>query len=59
VRYRYDEHNSRRFKTVELVVEETPWWPETQSPAGEDIVAVRVEWQEAELRDTLKGAGGR
>jgi len=27
VRYRYDEQNARRLKTVELVVEAVPWWP--------------------------------
>jgi len=34
VRYRYDERNARRFKTVELVVEEAPWWPEVRGPAS-------------------------
>ena len=59
VRYRYDEHHARRIKTVELVVEEAPWWPETRAPAGKEIVDVRVQWQETELRDALKAAGGR
>ena len=59
VRYRYDQHNARRLKTVDLVVEEMPWWPEARGPVREEIVDVRVEWQEADLRDALKGAGGR
>ena len=46
VRYRYDGWTARRFKTVELVVEEAPWWPEVRGPAGEEIVDVRVEWQD-------------
>jgi len=44
---------------VELVVEETLWWPKVSDPAGEEIVAVRVEWQESELRAALKEVGGR
>ena len=76
VRYRYDEERSVRLKTVELVVEETPWRPEGRRvgrPEGrrvgrsegrragrkEDIVSLRVEWQESILRATVKGAGGR
>ncbi len=59
VRYRYDEHNARWFKTVELVVEEAPWWPEARDPAGEEIVDVRMQPQEAEIRDAVKDVGGR
>jgi len=59
VRYRYDEQNARRLKTVELVVEAVPWSPEVRNPVGEEVVDVRVDWQEAELRDALKGVGGR
>lgn len=42
-----------------MVVEEAPWWPEARGSAGEEIVNVRVQQQEAELRNPLKGAGGR
>ncbi len=59
VRYRYDESRSRRLKTIELVVEEAPWWPEARSPEGKEVVDVQVQWQETELRDALKDAGGR
>ena len=60
VLYRYDEERSRRLKTVELVVEETPWRPEgRRAVRKEDIVSLRVEWQESTLRAALKGAGGK
>jgi len=59
VRYRYDEARARRLKTVELVVEETPWWPEGRRAARrEEIVSLRVKWQERALRAVVKGAGG-
>jgi hypothetical protein len=54
VRYRYDAGRRRRYKTVELIVEETVWLPD---PA--EVVAVRVEWGEAELARQVKEAGGR
>jgi hypothetical protein len=59
VRYRYDERHSRRLKTVELIVEEPPWWPEARDLAGEEIVQVQVQWPERELRDAVASAGGR
>jgi len=40
----YDEHNARRLKTVELVVEAVPWWPEVRNPVGEEVVDVRIQY---------------
>jgi hypothetical protein len=34
VRYRYDATRQRRLKTVELVVEETPWRPAREASKG-------------------------
>ena len=56
VRYRYDEEKRKRYKTVELIVEETEWEPR---PAKEEIVGVRVAWGERELAWQVKQAGGR
>jgi hypothetical protein len=53
VRYRYDAGRRRRYKTVELIEEETVWLPD---PA--EVVQVRVEWGEAELARQVKQAGG-
>ncbi len=33
VRYRYDAEQKRRYKTVELIVEESPWSPRLDSGA--------------------------
>lgn len=57
VRYRYDEQSRKRFKTVELIVEESPWSPPPTKP--DKIVGVRVELNEAELQRKVKLAGGK
>lgn len=52
VRYRYDERTERRLKTVELIIEETEWLP----PGG--VFLVRIHYNETELREKVKTAGG-
>lgn len=32
VRYRYDVERRKRYKTVELIVDETPWSPRIKPP---------------------------
>jgi hypothetical protein len=58
VRYRYDEHRGVRLKTVEIVVEEKPWQPSVRI-RDEEIVPVIVQFSEKNLRDKLKGVGGK
>ena len=50
VRYRYDEAQQRQLKTVELIVEETPWRPERAVRKGAEVVGVRVAFQEVSLQ---------
>ena len=57
VRYRYDKLRGRRLKTVELIVDEQPWVPGVNIPA-ERQVAVRIGFNEQELRERVKQAGG-
>jgi hypothetical protein len=57
VRYRYDAQRRKRYKTVELIVNEVDWVP--PPPAPDTIVAVRVAWGEADLARAIKAAGGR
>ncbi|MFN0111700.1 MAG: hypothetical protein ACKVZH_22820 [Blastocatellia bacterium] len=57
VRYRYDEQSRKRFKTVELIVEESPWSPPPIKP--DKLVGVRVELNETELQRKVKLAGGK
>ncbi len=57
--YRYDKRTHQRVKTVELIVERTNWRPEATSAGGESMFAVQVGWQESELRQRVKEAGGK
>lgn len=59
VRYRYDAHRQKRFKTVELVVAERDWDPSRPRFANDQIVALRVAFPEVEVRERVKQAGGR
>lgn len=49
VRYRYDAQTKKRYKTVELVVEEVAWTPKPRRPRSDAIVAIRVNWGEVEI----------
>jgi hypothetical protein len=58
VRYRQDEQRQKRFKTIELIVEE---WPRTSRPPQrrkESLVFVKVGFPERELRRQIKDVGG-
>ena len=59
VRYLYDAEAGRRYKTVELIVSSSPWRPRQRHPRrrDEDIVAVRIAFHEAELRERAKRLG--
>ena len=59
VRYRYDERRQKRFKTVELIVEESDWAPQTGQRIEDALVWVRVALPEVEVRRQVKRAGGR
>ncbi len=59
VRYRYDEQQKRRFKTVELTVAESDWEPSKPHKQDESLVPIRVGMPEVEVRRRVKRAGGR
>ena len=60
VRYRYDAEQKKRYKTVELVVEESPWKPPAPSASPADrLVAVQVEYYERDLQQRVRNAGGK
>jgi hypothetical protein len=52
VRYPYDEKNKKQYTTVELIVEQEPWQPDT-------IVRIASGYDEADLQQKVKDAGGR
>lgn len=59
VRYRYDAQRRKRFKTVELIIEERDWQPEESQRAAARMVGVHIAAAEVELRGRIKQAGGR
>ena len=59
VRYRYDEIRHKRFKTVELIVEELDWTPKPKQPRPATIVQLRVAYGETEVGRQVRAAGGK
>lgn len=59
VRYLYDPQAGRRLKTVELIVESIAWRPRPRRARRHDdeIVAVRIAYQETDLRERAKRLG--
>ena len=55
VRYRYDAQRRKRFKTIELIVDEAEWKPK---PKPDTLVHLEVAWGEAYLARRIKQAGG-
>lgn len=56
VRYKYDARKLKRYKTVELIVEERAWRPRFKP---ETIVLVSVRFNEGHIARKFKLAGGR
>ena len=58
VRYKYDPINSRKLKTVELLVEDEPWEKnESRIPANK-IVSIKVPYGEKNTGILVRRAGG-
>lgn len=55
VRYRIDRNLKRRYKTIELIVEEKPYLSNQQQP----MVWVKIGFNETELRQKIKHAGAK
>lgn len=55
VRYRYDEIGKKRYKTVEIIVDEIDWHPRLKP---DTVVKVRGQWNEPALTRRIKEAGG-
>jgi hypothetical protein len=58
VRYRYDAANTSRIKTVELIIEETPWEPKPAKIPVNEIMHLRIKYGEVALGKLVKAAGG-
>lgn len=59
VRYRYDDQLRKRFKTVELIMEDAPWTPPSRPFTANALVGERVGFPEVELQRKIKQAGGK
>jgi hypothetical protein len=57
VRYRYDKTTRKRYKTVELIVEEKDWQPGSISYSDKKVF-VRIDYGETDLRELLERHGG-
>lgn len=58
VRYRYDYKRKRKLKTVETIVEETPWEPAAKKRSQNEIVDLEIHYGEIALRKQVKAVGG-
>lgn len=59
VRFRYDAESRQRLKTVELVIERTPWAPPKKQYTAETLVPLQIEAFDMPVRAQAKAAGGR
>ena len=57
--FRYDAESRQRLKTVELIVEKTPWAPPQQHYAADQIVPLRINPADMQARLHVKSAGGK
>lgn len=57
VRYRYDKLRQKRFKTVELIVDEQEWTPGVNFSPDKRVL-LKIDFGEKELRELVKGHGG-
>jgi len=58
VRYRYSLKDKRKYKTVELIVDNTPWKPKPDSPLMKKTMRVKVKYGEIDLGRKVKSFGG-
>ena len=59
VRYRYDEGNGRRYTTVELIVDDSPWVPERRFSHPDRQVGLRIGWEEKAHQARLRAVHAR
>ena len=59
VRYRYDEAQHKRYKTVELIVDEVAWRPPVAKRDPEPLVQIQIDRQETSLQEAIQQIGGQ
>ncbi len=58
VRYKYDYKRRKRYKTVELIIDQSEWSPRRGDTYPHRRVYVQLDKPEIELRKKVKAAGG-
>ena len=74
VRYRYDAFQQKRYKTIEIIIDESHWSPPPPHPHEEERLvkthtdfihrnfnekaAIKIGWHEKELQQRVKAIGG-
>lgn len=56
VRYRYDAESKIKYKTIEIIIDRGVW---IHKKRQEKIVAIRTSFDEVEIRNRIKSAGGK
>lgn len=59
VRYRYDEAQQLRHKTVEIIVETTPWQPTGTTIPANTLIGLQVHLTETDVQQKIRQAGGQ
>ena len=59
VRYRYDIENHKRFKTMEIILEENDWFKDTKRIPANKIIDLKIVYGETYLGRLVRAAGGR
>jgi len=59
IRFRYDDKTGKRFKTVELIVDQADWIPPPPRYDSDVLVPLRIEASNMTLRAWVKAIGGR
>lgn len=58
VRYKYDFDRKKRFKTVELIIDEKDWEPGDELYLKNPVVCIQIKGFEQDLRRRIKASGG-
>lgn len=59
VRYRYDSKHQKKIKTVELIINESPWRKNANRIPANKTVFLQVAYGEVRIGRLIKAAGGR
>lgn len=59
VRYRYDDARHMMFKTIEIVVKRKSWQPQRKKITNNQIMSLRIAYDDLEARKQVKASGGK